>query len=62
MYYSFVAVVEEEFIPTLNDESAGYAWVNIGQWPKPLHEGARVTLGRNKGTSKLSTILSIHSR
>ena len=62
MYYSFVAVIEEEFIPTLNDESAGYAWVNIGQWPKPLHEGARVTLGRNKGTSKLSTILSIHSR
>ena len=62
MYYSFVAVVEEEFIPTLNDESAGYAWVNIGQWPKPLHDGARVTLGRNKGTSKLSTILSIHSR
>ena len=62
MYYSFVAVVDKEFIPTLNDESAGYAWVNIGQWPKPLHEGARSTLGRNKGTDKLSTILSIHSR
>ena len=61
MYYSFVAVVDEEFIPTLNNESAGYAWVNIGQWPKPLHDGARVTLGRNKGTDKLSTILDIHS-
>ena len=60
MYYSFVAIVDKEFIPTLNKESAGYAWVNIGQWPKPLHEGARNTLGRNKGTNKLHTILNIH--
>ena len=29
-YYSFAAVVEKEFHPVLNDESAGYAWVNIG--------------------------------
>jgi 8-oxo-dGTP pyrophosphatase MutT (NUDIX family) len=62
MYYSFVAIVNNEFIPTLNDESAGYAWVNIGQWPKPLHDGARSTLGRNKGSDKLLTLLSIHSK
>jgi 8-oxo-dGTP pyrophosphatase MutT (NUDIX family) len=62
MYYSFVAIVDDEFIPILNDESAGYAWVNIGQWPRPLHEGARSTLGRNKGVDKLYTILEIHSK
>ena len=62
MYYSFVYVIEKEFIPTLNDESAGYAWVNIGQWPKPLHDGARSTLSRNKGISKLHTILKINSK
>lgn len=62
MYYSFVAIVDDEFIPILNDESAGYAWVNIGQWPRPLHEGARSTLGRNKGIDKLYTILEIHSK
>jgi len=61
MYYSFVAVVPSEFIPTLNDESAGYAWVDIGKWPKPLHDGARSTLGRNKGTDKLHTILNINT-
>jgi mutator protein MutT len=59
-YYSFVAVVEKEFIPQLNDESAGYAWVDIGRWPQPLHQGARLTLTRNKGDEKLHTILSIH--
>ena len=61
MYYSFVYVVDEEFIPTLNSESGGYAWVDIGAWPKPLHDGAKSTLGRNKGVSKLHTILSINS-
>jgi 8-oxo-dGTP pyrophosphatase MutT (NUDIX family) len=60
-YYSFAAVVESEFHPKLNSESAGYAWVNIGQWPQPLHYGARATLGRNKGTEKLRTILELHS-
>jgi 8-oxo-dGTP pyrophosphatase MutT (NUDIX family) len=60
MYYSFVAVVPSEFIPTLNAESSGYAWVDIGKWPKPLHDGARVTLGRNKGTDKLYTIHNIN--
>ena len=60
MYYSFCYVVEKEFQPTLNEESCGYAWVNIGTWPKPLHEGARATLSYNKGNEKLKTILDLH--
>jgi mutator protein MutT len=59
-YYSFVYVVENEFSPVLNKESAGYAWVNIGVWPQPLHNGARLTLNKNGGTDKLHTILRIH--
>lgn len=60
-YYSFAAVVEKEFTPTLNDESAGYAWVAIGRWPQPMHQGAKVTLGKNRGTHKLEKILDFHS-
>jgi len=60
-YYSFVAVVDKEFSPVLNGESAGYAWVNIGVWPQPLHNGARLTLNKNGGTDKLQTILKIHT-
>jgi mutator protein MutT len=59
-YYSFVAVVDLEFIPTLNNESSGYAWVNIGSWPQPLHKGAKLTLCANGGTNKLHAILKIH--
>ena len=61
-YYSFVYVVDQEFQPPkLNGESAGYAWVDIGQWPKPLHNGSKVTLYKNGGTEKLHTILEIHT-
>ena len=60
-YWSFVAVVDKEFSPTLNDESAGYAWINIGAWPKPLHAGAHATLIKNGGDDKLRTILKIHT-
>lgn len=59
-YYSFVAVVEKEFSPNLNSESAGFAWVNIGVWPQPLHQGAKATLNTNRGTEKLKQILAIH--
>ena len=59
-YYSFVAVVDNEFVPQLNIESAGHAWVNIGIWPRPLHQGAQITLGRNRGTLRLQQILELH--
>lgn len=58
-YYSFVYVVDKEFAPILNDESAGYAWVDIDWWPYPLHSGAKTTLIKNRGAEKLHTILSI---
>lgn len=61
LYFSFVYVVDGEFMPSLNRESAGYAWVTIGQWPKPLHAGSRATLMRNGGTDKLHTIYEIYS-
>jgi len=61
-YYSFVYVIEKEFLPPkLNGESSGYAWVDIGTWPQPLHNGAKVTLYKNGGTEKLHTILDIHT-
>lgn len=43
-YYSFVVLVDDEFIPHLNHESCGYCWLEIGCYPRPLHPGARVLL------------------
>ena len=38
-YYTFFCEVANEFIPILNDEHCGYAWVGENQYPKPLHPG-----------------------
>ena len=39
IYYTFFCEVEVEFIPILNNEHCGYAWVGENQYPKPLHPG-----------------------
>jgi len=59
-YYTFIWIVDEEFIPKLNKEAVGYAWVKLGTWPKPLHEGARRTLCTNKAKALIDIIVSQH--
>lgn len=55
-YNAFVLTVYEEFIPELNSESSGYCWVNVGMYPKPLHNGARSVLLNKNTNDKLRTI------
>jgi len=43
-YYSFVVFVLEEFIPKLNIESCGYAWITFNNWPRYMHPGAYAVL------------------
>jgi len=38
-YNTWVCVVAEEFQPRLNSEHLGYAWIDAGQWPRPMHPG-----------------------
>lgn len=60
-YYTFVCIVEDEFLPTLNEESIGYLWIALGTWPKPMHNGARNTFCSQKGLALLEIILGQHS-
>lgn len=59
-YYTFICIVEKEFIPEINKEAVGYAWTNVGTWPKPLHDGARKTFCNNKSLEKIKMILEDH--
>jgi 8-oxo-dGTP pyrophosphatase MutT (NUDIX family) len=45
-FYNAIVHVQEEFIPTLNEESDDYKWVKLGEWPEPLHYGARFLIGK----------------
>ena len=58
-YNTYVLIVDNEFIPPLNSEHIGYAWVSYDHWPKPLHQGVRTTLSSKTTRTKLETILSV---
>ena len=55
-YHTFFCEVEAEFIPALNDEHVGYAWVKEGQYPKPLHPGLFSTVNIDIVIEKLDSL------
>ena len=58
-YHTYLLVTKEEFIPKLNDEHVGYAWCDLDHWPKPLHNGVRVTLNNKIIKAKIDTVIDI---
>lgn len=56
VYHTFVVVVLEEFIPVLNNESDGFAWVKIPNWPRPLHPGVKNQLWNKDIVAKIKAI------
>jgi 8-oxo-dGTP pyrophosphatase MutT (NUDIX family) len=60
-FHTYLCVIKEEFIPTLNGEHNGYAWVSFGNWPKPLHQGLRNTLQSKSNLTKLQTVFQLIS-
>ena len=58
-FHTYLCVVEDEFIPHLNEEHDGYAWVSFGHWPKPLHHGLRNTLQSKINLNKLQTVFQV---
>lgn len=58
-FHTYLCVVESEFIPTLNKEHDGYAWVSFKKWPKPLHYGLRNTLTNKTNINKLDTVFQV---
>ena len=55
-YHTFFCEVDQEFIPVLNDEHCGYAWVGDNQYPKPLHPGLFSTVNFDVVQQKLSSL------
>jgi 8-oxo-dGTP pyrophosphatase MutT (NUDIX family) len=55
-YHTFYCSVENEFTPILNSEHLGYAWINSGTWPKPMHPGLWSTVNFEAVRYKVQTI------
>jgi 8-oxo-dGTP pyrophosphatase MutT (NUDIX family) len=58
-YHTFLIVVDDEFIPELNNEHNGYCWVPLEKYPKPLHPGVWRTFKFDVIINKIKTIEKI---
>jgi 8-oxo-dGTP pyrophosphatase MutT (NUDIX family) len=58
-YHTFVCLIEEEFVPQLNEEHKGYAWCGTDSFPKPLHPGLWSSWNNREIQKKLATIRSV---
>lgn len=56
-YNTFFCQVENEFIPVLNNEHVGYAWVKQNHYPKPLHPGLFSTVNIDIVIEKLQSLI-----
>jgi len=55
-YHTFFCSINSEFVPQLNEEHCGYAWVGDSQYPKPLHPGLFNTVNFDIVQDKLRTL------
>lgn len=59
LFHTYLCLVDDEFIPILNNEHNGYAWVSFSKWPKPLHHGLKNTLTNKTNLAKLDTVFKL---
>ena len=57
-YHTFFCTIGQEFRPDLNDEHLGYAWIDSGTWPKPMHPGLWSTVNFEAVQNKINVIES----
>jgi 8-oxo-dGTP pyrophosphatase MutT (NUDIX family) len=58
-FHTYLCVVDQEFIPILSAEHAGWCWCNIDSSPRPLHQGLRRSFSNKSLRSKLDTVFKI---
>lgn len=56
VYHTFFCSIKQEFCPELNSEHIGWAWINAGTWPKPMHPGLWSTVNFDAVKYKIETI------
>ena len=55
-YHTFWCRVDYEFVPELYHEHTGYAWIESGRWPRPLHPGLWNTVNLDAVQQKIRQV------
>lgn len=58
-FHTFVCIVEDEFVPKLSAEHKGWAWCELDNWPKPVHQGIKNTVHSKITRAKLETVFEL---
>jgi 8-oxo-dGTP pyrophosphatase MutT (NUDIX family) len=58
-YNTFLIPIDEEFVPELNYEHRGYCWVELQDYPKPLHPGVWRTINFSAVVDKIKTLETV---
>lgn len=59
-YHTFFCSVAQEFVPELNDEHHGYAWIDSNTWPRPLHPGLWSTVNFEEVKQKMTQVQRLY--
>ena len=55
-YHTWVCVIQSEFCPRLNNEHLGYAWLDSGHFPRPMHPGLWNTVNIEAVQNKIQLV------
>lgn len=58
-FYTYLCIIEDEFVPILSNEHMAWCWSNIDHAPKPLHQGLRNSLANKTLRIKLEAVFDI---
>jgi 8-oxo-dGTP pyrophosphatase MutT (NUDIX family) len=58
-YHTYLILVDDEFVPVLNNEHRGYAWTNLDDHPRPLHPGVWRTFNFKSIIDKIKTVETV---
>lgn len=61
-YHTYLILIDNEFIPQLNNEHRGYAWTELDDHPKPLHPGVWRTFNFKSIINKIKTVETVINR
>jgi len=58
VYHTYFVSVDHEFVPELNDEHWGYAWLPVFMAPRPLHPGLARSLADHHTQEKIKNLMA----
>lgn len=58
-FHTYLCIIEHEFVPVLSSEHCGWAWANINNTPRPLHQGLKNSLSSKIIKTKLQTVFEL---